>query len=115
MERIDFTAFLWLTLVAMGITIALLRARPHERATYLNTLWLFLMGVVGQGAASAMFALDFPRAGGTVQTIFRIVAALALIRMLGFTVFRLLLPLWGAIHQGRATEVAAVCERVLAR
>ena len=26
-----------------------------------------------------------------------------------------LLPLWGAIHQGRATEVAAACERILAR
>ncbi|HEX6321550.1 MAG TPA: mechanosensitive ion channel family protein [Burkholderiales bacterium] len=107
MERIDFTAFLWLTLVAMGITIALLRARPHERATYLNTLWLFLMGVVGQGAASAMFALDFPRAGGTVQTIFRIVAALALIRMLGFTVFRLLLPLAGK-HPTRILEDLAI-------
>jgi small-conductance mechanosensitive channel len=107
MERIDFTAFLWLTLVAMGITIALLRARAHERSTYLNTLWLFLMGVVGQGAASAMFALDFPRAGGTVQTIFRIVAALALIRMLGFTVFRLLLPLAGK-HPTRILEDLAI-------
>gem|GEM_PF-1737434 len=29
--------------------------------------------------------------------------------------FRILLPCWGAIHQGRATEVAAAGERVLAR
>jgi len=29
--------------------------------------------------------------------------------------FRLMLPLWGAIHQGRASEVAEVCDRVLAR
>jgi predicted ATPase len=29
--------------------------------------------------------------------------------------FRLLLPLWGAVHQGRASEVAEACERVLAR
>jgi predicted ATPase len=29
--------------------------------------------------------------------------------------FRLLLPLWGAIHQGRAAEVAEAAERVLAR
>ncbi|HEX2199038.1 MAG TPA: mechanosensitive ion channel family protein [Burkholderiales bacterium] len=107
MDRVDFTAFLWLTLVAMGITIALLRARPHERSTYLNTLWLFLMGVVGQGAAFGMFALDFPRAGGTVQTIFRIVAALALIRMLGFSVFRLLLPLAGK-HPTRILEDLAI-------
>ena len=29
--------------------------------------------------------------------------------------FRLLLPLWGATHQGRASEVAEIAERVLAR
>jgi predicted ATPase len=29
--------------------------------------------------------------------------------------FRLALPLWAAIHQGRASEVADVCERALAR
>jgi predicted ATPase len=29
--------------------------------------------------------------------------------------FRLLLPLWGAVHQGRAADVAAACERALAR
>jgi predicted ATPase len=29
--------------------------------------------------------------------------------------FRIALPLWGAIHQGRAAEVAAACERILAR
>ena len=33
----------------------------------------------------------------------------------GCRAFRLLLPLWGATHQGRAAEVAAVAERVLAR
>jgi hypothetical protein len=66
MEEIDFTGFLWLTLVAMGITIALLRMRPHERSTFLNTLWLFLMGVAGQGAAAALLALDLPGAAATV-------------------------------------------------
>ena len=29
--------------------------------------------------------------------------------------FRLVLPMWAAIHQGRAAEVAAVCDRVLTR
>ena len=95
MARIDFVPYLWLTLLALAITIALLRTRPHERSTFLNTLWLFLMGVVGQGAAAALFALDFPSAGATLHTIFRIVAAIAMIRMFGFSVFRLLLPLAG--------------------
>jgi small-conductance mechanosensitive channel len=107
MSQIDFVPFLWLALLALAITIALLRTRPHERATYLNTLWLFLMGVVGQGAAAALFALDFPRAGVTVHTVFRIVAALALIRMLGFAVFRLLLPLAGK-HPTRILEDLAL-------
>ncbi|HEY9530930.1 MAG TPA: mechanosensitive ion channel family protein [Burkholderiales bacterium] len=107
MEEIDFTGFLWLTLVAMGITIALLRMRPHERSTFLNTLWLFLMGVAGQGAAAALLALDLPGAAATVQTVFRIVAMVALIRMLGFTVFRLLLPLLGR-HPTRIIEDLAL-------
>jgi tetratricopeptide (TPR) repeat protein len=29
--------------------------------------------------------------------------------------FRLLVPLWGSVHQGHASEVAEACERVLAR
>ena len=107
MEQIDFTGFLWLTLVAMGITIALLRTRPHERATFLNTLWLFLMGVVGQGAAAALLALDLPGAAATVQTVFRIVAMVALIRMLGFAMFRLVLPLIGK-HPTRILEDLAL-------
>jgi small-conductance mechanosensitive channel/CRP-like cAMP-binding protein len=91
----------------MGITIALLRTRPHERATYLNTLWLFLMGVVGQGVAAALFALELPRAGSTAQTVFRIVSMVALIRMLGFSLFRLLLPLAGK-HPTRILEDLAI-------
>jgi small-conductance mechanosensitive channel/CRP-like cAMP-binding protein len=107
MGEIDFTASLWLTLVAMGLSIALLRTRPHERTTYLNTLWLFLMGVVGQAVAAGLFALDLPRAAGIVQTACRIVSAVALIRMLGFSVFRLLLPLAGR-HPTRILEDLAL-------
>ena len=42
----------WLALVAFALTVWLLRARPAERATYLNTLWLFLVGIGGEAAAS---------------------------------------------------------------
>lgn len=107
MGRIDFVPYLWMTLLALAIAIALLRTRPHERATYLNTLWLFLLGVAGQGVAAALFALDLPRAGATVHTVFRIVAAVALIRMLGFTLFRLALPLLGK-HPTRILEDLAL-------
>jgi predicted ATPase len=33
----------------------------------------------------------------------------------GARAFRLLLPLWGAIHQGRAAEIAALCDLALGR
>jgi small-conductance mechanosensitive channel/CRP-like cAMP-binding protein len=92
----------WLALVAFGLTFLLLHTRPRERATYLNTLWLFLIGLAGQAAASAVWALNFPDAAGTVHTIFRFVAAIALIRLAGFVAFRLLLPLVGS----RAPRIA---------
>jgi small-conductance mechanosensitive channel len=95
MEKVDITTVAWLTLVALVLTGALLRARPHERFTFLNTLWLFFLGIAGQAVATGLFAFDFPRAAGTVHTIFRILTAVALIRLFGFAMFRLLLPLAG--------------------
>src|SRR5580765_8214864 len=95
MEKVDFTALAWLALIALVATGALLRVRPHERFTFLNTLWLFVLGIAGQAAAVALLALDLPRASGTVHTVFRILTAVALIRLFGFVLFRLLLPLAG--------------------
>src|SRR5919106_3138700 len=95
METLDITSAAWLTVVALVITGALLRKRPHERVTFLNTLWLFVMSLAGQAAAVALFAFDFPRAGAIVHTAFRVLAAIALIRLFGFALFRLLLPAAG--------------------
>ena len=86
----------WLALLAFGLTIALLHARPHERSTFLNTLWLFLVGLGGEASAAAIWALDFPGGATTVHTIFRVVSTIALIRLGGFAAFRLLLPLIGS-------------------
>jgi small-conductance mechanosensitive channel len=85
----------WLTLFAFALAILLLQFRPGERSVYLNTLWLFLIGVFGQAGAIALAALSFPDAAAVVQTLFRIVAAIACIRLAGFAAFRLLLPLIG--------------------
>jgi small-conductance mechanosensitive channel/CRP-like cAMP-binding protein len=83
----------WLTLLALIVSGLLLRFRPHERRMFLNTLWLFLVGVVGQAAAWALELLAVPGAGTVVYTVFRILSAIALIRLLGFVLFRLLLPM----------------------
>jgi small-conductance mechanosensitive channel len=85
----------WLALLALALTACLLYSRRYERAVYQNTLWLFLLGAAGQVAAIAVHSLDFPVAAQAVHTVFRIVSAIALIRLLGFAVFRLLLPLSG--------------------
>jgi len=85
----------WLTLLALVLAGFLLRFRPYERGVFLNTLWLFLIGVVGQGAAVLLDALAFSGAATVVHGIFRIVSAVAVIRLLGFAFFRLLLPLVG--------------------
>jgi small-conductance mechanosensitive channel len=95
MDKPDITTFAWLTLVALVLTGALLRVRPHERLTFLNTLWLFFLGIAGQAIAAGFAAFDLPRAAGIVHAVFRILTAVALIRLFGFTVFRLLLPLAG--------------------
>ena len=85
----------WLVLLALVLTGLLLRFRPYERTVFLNTLWLFLIGVIGQGAAVLLETLAFPGAATVVHGIFRILAAIAVIRLLGFAFFRLLLPLLG--------------------
>src|SRR4051794_25971858 len=85
----------WLAVLALALTALLLRFRPHERGMYLNTLWLFLIGVFGQGLAFVFDALAFATVATVLQTIFRIVAAIGPIRLVGFAVFRLVLPMMG--------------------
>src|SRR3954464_13755290 len=87
----------WLTLLALALAVLLLRFRRAERSVYLNTLWLFLIGFFGQGGALAPAALGSPGIASAMHTIFRIVAAIALIRLVGFALFRLLLPLMGRV------------------
>jgi len=96
----------WLALLAFGLAVALLHARPRERATYLNTLWFFLLGFAGEASASLVWALNFPDAAGTVHSLSRFVASIALIRLGGFTAFRLLLPLAGSRPPRIAEDLA---------
>ncbi|HZS66108.1 MAG TPA: mechanosensitive ion channel family protein [Burkholderiales bacterium] len=98
-ERYSLNALLhsevgWLTLLALALAGLLLRFRPLDRSVYLNTLWLFLIGVLGQAAGIALETLAPDTAAGA-HTIFRIVSAIALIRLAGFAFFRLLLPVLG--------------------
>jgi small-conductance mechanosensitive channel len=85
----------YVVVIALVLTVALLRARPGDRSSYLNTLWLFLAGVLGQavGLGAAMFGFD--TAARVFDVLFRIVWTIALIRIAGFALFRLVLPKLG--------------------
>jgi small-conductance mechanosensitive channel len=82
----------YVIVIAFALSILLLRARPAERATYLNTLWLFLLGVLGVLAGMSSGALGFDTADRVLNIFFRIVWSIALIRIAGFALFRLVLP-----------------------
>ena len=85
----------YVTVIALVLTVLLLRARPAERSTFLNTLWLFLLGILGQMAGLAAGAFGFDAAARVLDVVFRIVWSIALIRIAGFALFRLVLPKLG--------------------
>ena len=103
----------YLTVVALVITGTLLRRRPAERAVYLNTLWLFFLGIGGQAVGALLHTLEATQSGAAVYAIFRIVSMVALIRLGGFAFFRLLLPLSGRMPPAIVEDVAIVIIYVL--
>jgi small-conductance mechanosensitive channel len=89
------SALPYVIIIALVLTVSLLRTRPAERSTFLNTLWLFLLGILGQASGLAVEALGFPGAADVLAVLFRIVWSIALIRIAGFALFRLVLPKLG--------------------
>jgi small-conductance mechanosensitive channel len=85
----------YVVVTALLLTAALLRARPGERSSYLNTLWLFLLGIVGQVAGIAAARFGFDTAAPVLDAVFRVVWTVALIRIAGFALFRVVLPKLG--------------------
>ena len=81
----------YVIVIALVLTALLLRARSGERSTYQNTLWLFLLGMLGVAGAHGATLLGFDTAAGLLQVLFRIVWTIALIRIAGFALFRLAL------------------------
>ena len=85
----------YVIVIALVLSVLLLRTRPAERSTFLNTLWLFLVGILGQAGGLAAEALGFHGAAQVLEVLFRIVWSIALIRIAGFALFRLVLPKLG--------------------
>src|SRR5450631_2732831 len=83
----------WLIGTAVVLVLLLSRVRPLERSSYVNTLILFAFGMAGQFASASVEVMDYPRAAEVMIAVFTVVTSIALVRLFGFAVFRLLLPL----------------------
>src|SRR5256885_1096721 len=78
-----------------------------------TTLGLALLGVAGQAVAALLSTFDVPQIAATVASVFRIVSAVALIRICGFAAFRLLLPFMGRSPPRIVEDVAIVVVYVI--
>jgi small-conductance mechanosensitive channel len=83
----------WLVGTAVVLVVLLSRFRPLERASYVNTLIFFVLGMAGQFASASVEVMDYPRAAEVLFAVFTVVTSIALVRLCGFAIFRLLLPL----------------------
>ncbi|MBI5660190.1 MAG: mechanosensitive ion channel [Nitrosomonadales bacterium] len=81
-----------LTMVA-SIAVLLFHLRKEDRKSLFNTLAFFVVCMVGQFASSLLHALEFTRASEVLHEVFIIGAGIAVIRLWGELVFRIVLPL----------------------
>lgn len=80
--------------LAVGVASALLWAgRPADRTTVAHTCAFYMVALLGQLAAAAMLTLGMRTAGEVLREAMLLAAGLAVIRLCGLLVFRLLAPL----------------------
>jgi CRP-like cAMP-binding protein/small-conductance mechanosensitive channel len=78
--------------MVLSISLLLFYFRREDRQSLFNTLGFFLACVVGQMVSGLVHAAGFLRAADIVREIFVIGAGIAVIRLWGQLVFRLVLP-----------------------
>jgi CRP-like cAMP-binding protein/small-conductance mechanosensitive channel len=81
-----------LLIMVVCIAVVLLHFRREERASLVNTLAFFLVCLFGQFVSGMLHALDFVRAAAVTHEVFVIGAGIAVIRLWGQLVFRIILP-----------------------
>lgn len=83
----------YLMVMVAALAILLFRNRPEIRKTLYNTLGLFLLSLAGQFLSGIIHALGFATAAAILHEVFLILAGVAIIRLWGLLIFRVLLPL----------------------
>ena len=89
--------------MVLGIWALLFHYRPDDRKSLFNTMGFFLACSFGQFVSSVMFAMEFTRAASALHEVFYIGAGIAVIRLWGLLVFRIVLPLF-KLSPPRITE-----------
>lgn len=94
----DMLDFFWsdaslpLLLMVLFIGALLFHFRRDERAGLFNTIGFFFVCLFGQFIAGLLHALEFQRAADVTHEVFTIGAGVAVIRLWGQLVFRIVLP-----------------------
>lgn len=84
-------AYALASVVLIGLVFRLVR--PADRATLTNTVWFFLIATAGQLLAAFLQTLGFDTAGAVLREAMVVAAGLAVIRLCGLALFRLIAPL----------------------
>ncbi len=79
--------------MVLGIAVLLFHFRKDERKSLFNTLGFFFACLLGQFASSLMYAMEFTRASEVLHEVFVIGSGIAVIRLWGELLFRIVLPL----------------------
>ncbi|MFA7399400.1 MAG: mechanosensitive ion channel family protein, partial [Sideroxydans sp.] len=92
------TNFFWgqesfsLLVMVLGVFTLLFYFRHEDRASLFNTLGFYFACLFGLFISGILHAMEFLRAGDILHEVFIIGAGIAIIRLLGQFVFRLVLP-----------------------
>jgi CRP-like cAMP-binding protein/small-conductance mechanosensitive channel len=92
------TDFFWgeeslpLLIMVLCISVVLLRLRREERPSLVNTVGFFLVCLLGQFVSSILHVFELARAAAVIHEVFVIGAGIAVIRLWGLLVFRIVMP-----------------------
>ncbi len=94
----EMIGFFWgaesfpLLIMVLGMAVVLLHFRRDERASLINTVGFFLVCLFGQFVSGVLHALELARAAAVTHEVFVIGTGIAVIRLWGQLVFRIVLP-----------------------
>jgi small-conductance mechanosensitive channel/CRP-like cAMP-binding protein len=80
-------------LMTLGLVFLLLHFHKEERRSIINTLGFFMACLLGQFLSGLIHAMQFDMAANVLHEAFVIGGGIALIRLWGLLVFRIILPL----------------------